>query len=145
MLAALGGERSLRVEGVVSDEVGADEESMMSAGPTMRETLAEYARSVPNHGYGYGNMPSDSGSFELSLAAEAREYRALLESFSPGVRASFEGALAAQHVVMAEEAERRKAERERAEAQRERDEAEYAVFIEEHLRRVYGRNEVSDE
>jgi hypothetical protein len=53
---------------------------------------------------------------------------------SAGLRTQFQGAAAELFGAW-------KKEQERAEAQRKRDEAEYAVFIEEHLRRRYGGSE----
>jgi hypothetical protein len=60
--------------------------------------------------------------FDAELKADALEYQTLLASLSPGVRASYDGAL-----------------RERADAreqQRVRDQAQYTAFIEERLRRL---------
>ncbi len=110
--------------------------------PTLHETLAEYARGVPNYGYAPGSPARTWAiycpSFDISeLDAEHREFQALLESFSPGIRARFEGAVAARIAAFEKERERREAQSERDEAERKRDEAEYAVFIEKHLRRQY--------
>lgn len=149
ILATLAGEWSPRAEDTVPDEIVASNESAVPDVPTLHETLAEYARGVPNYGYAPGSpspvYPISSASLFASLEADAkaeiREHRALLESFSPGVRTSFEGADAERVAAWKEEWKRREAERKRDEAERERDEAEYAVFIEEHLRRLYDGNE----
>jgi hypothetical protein len=72
----------------------------------------------------YGTRPFYSYllSFDSGPTPAQLESDALLDSLSPGVRASYEAALLAQ--VDAQKREH------------ERDEAEYAVFIEEHLRRL---------
>jgi hypothetical protein len=153
ILATVAGQWSPRAEGTVPDEVVASNESVTPDAPTLHETLGEYARGVPNYGYAPGSpapaYPISRASFYASLDADAeakiREYRALLESFSPGIRASFEGADAERVAAWEEERKRREAEQKRDEAERERDEAEYAVFIEEHLRRLYDGNEEADD
>ena len=67
--------------------------------------------------------------FDAELEADALEYQTLLASLSPGVRATY-------RAWLRDRADARAKEREREAAERERDEAEYAVFIEEHLRRL---------
>jgi hypothetical protein len=86
--------------------------------------------------YALGNCASVIGCyvpiapyFDAELEADALEYQTLLASLSPGVRASY-------HAWLRDRADARAKEREREAAERERDEAEYAVFIEEHLRRL---------
>ncbi len=149
VLATVAGEWSPRAEDTEPDEIVASNESAVTDVPTLHETLAEYARGVPNYGYAPGSPAGTYAiycpSFDTHVEAEIREYRALLESFSPGVRASFEGADGERNAAWKEEWKRREAERKRDEAERERDEAEYAVFIEEHLRRLYDGNEEADD
>ena len=82
--------------------------------------VEEYA--LGNHASVFGHYGLIAPYFDAELKANALEYRTLLASLSPGVRASYRGAVLAQ-----EDAKKR---------EHERDEAAYAVFIEEHLRRL---------
>ena len=106
--------------------------------PTLREVLEEYAQGVPNYGYDPAGPRNPWAFYPLSFDVEQDpdylEDQALFDSLSAGLRTQFQGAAA--ELVGAW-----KKEQERAEAQRKRDEAEYAVFIEEHLRRRYGGSE----
>ena len=101
----------------------ADEEP---ARPRMM-AVEEYA--LGNHASVFGHYVPIAPYFDAELKADALEYQTLLASLSPGVRASYRAWLRDRADVRAKERER---EREAA----ERDEAEYAVFIEEHLRRL---------
>ena len=99
---------------------------------TLGNTLDEYARSVPNYGYSPGS-PARTWAFypvsiEVDRAAIGREQEELLQSLSPGLRATFEGTIAERVATWEQDQARRQAEH-------KRDEAEYAAFIEEHLRR----------
>jgi hypothetical protein len=103
--------------------------------PTLREILEEYAQGVPNYGYDPAGPHNPWAFYPLSFDVEQDpdylEDQALFDSLSAGLRTQFQGAAAEVFGAWKEE-------QERAEAQLERDEAEYAVFIEEHLRRRYG-------
>ena len=114
----------------VSDETAASDEEF-----AFPETLSlvEHARGISNYGYNVGTAASHHVTYELSfdadLEADALEYQTLLASLSPGVRANY-------RAWLRDRADVREKEWEREAAERERDEAEYAVFIEEHLRRL---------
>jgi hypothetical protein len=73
---------------------------------------------------GYVVSPPDNDAHALGPASllALPESDALLDSLSPGVRASYEGALLA--------------EGDAKKSAHEREEAEYAAFIEERLRRL---------
>jgi hypothetical protein len=78
--------------------------------------LQDYSLHVPL--IGIPEAPVDSIERAESALIERAESDALLDSFSPGVRASLEGARLTQA---------------------EREEAEYRAFIEERMRRLSGR------
>ena len=142
-LATSGCERLPRTEETVADEVAvSDETSATGDARTLLEVLGEYDRHVPNYAEALVNPGINyvpyAKSFYAELAADEREYEALMASFSPGVRARFEGK-AAERIAAWEE------EKGRREAEEERDEREYAAFIEEHLRRLYDGNEGTDD
>jgi len=128
--AGLGIVAALPDGSTVSDETAASDEEF-----AFPETLSlvEHARGIPNYGYNVGTAASHHVTYELSfdadLEADALEYQTLLASLSPGVRANYRAGLR-------DRADARAKDREREAAERERDEAEYAVFIEEHLRRL---------
>lgn len=101
----------------------------------LHDALAEYARGAPNFCRAPGSSSDTLGSclrlLDFSkLEVGEREYEALIESFSPAARATAEG-LAAERVAAWEK------ELARGGDEENRDEAEYAVFIEKHLRRQY--------
>ena len=73
-------------------------------------------------------VPSPS-YFDAELEADALEHQTLLASLSPGMRAVYLGGIRDRRDALEQEWT---AKRQR----RERDEAEYAAFIEEHLRRL---------
>jgi hypothetical protein len=114
----------------LSDETAASDEEF-----AFPETLSlvEHARGIPNYGYNVGTAASHNVTYKLSfdadLEADTLEYQTLLASLSPGVRATY-------RAWLWDRADARAKDREREAAERERDEAEYAVFIEEHLRRL---------
>ena len=85
--------------------------------------------------------PSGSPPSEEAEPLEFYPFDALIDSLSPGVRASIEGADAERMAAREQEQMRRKAEQMRREAEHEQKEAEYAAFIEERLRRLNERNE----
>ena len=107
----------------VSDEGTASDEEFGLLVPTYAPPVPRRDPNPTGHAFydtrpGYDYLLSfDSGPTPAQLESDA-----LLDSLSPGVRASYEAALLAQ--VDAQKREH------------ERDEAEYAVFIEEHLRRL---------
>jgi hypothetical protein len=119
------------------------EESATFAPETPEETqpLHEQVRGVLNYGYEMGTPGGQNAvhwdALYDELDADALEYRALLDSLSPGVRASYDGLSMVRRDAFKREEARREAEQERAEA-------EYAVFIEEHLRRLSGEAPVSE-
>ena len=120
------------------------DESAATAPEESDETqpLYELIRGVSNYGYEMGKPGSENvvywGTFFDELDEEPTEYRALLDSLSSGVRASYDGVWMVRRDAFKREQERREAEQERAEA-------EYAVFIEEHLRRLSGEAPVSEQ
>jgi hypothetical protein len=89
--------------------------------------VEEYA--LGNHASVFGHYAPIAPYFDAELEADALEYQTLLASLSPGVRATY-------RAWLRDRADVRAKEREREAAERERDEAEYAIFIEEHLRRL---------
>ena len=113
------------------------EENAASAPEVPAETqpLYELVRGILNYGYEMGTPGGQNAvhwdAFYDELDADELEYRALLDSLSPGVRASYDGVWMVRRDAF-------KREQERHEAEQERAEAEYAVFIEEHLRRLSG-------
>jgi hypothetical protein len=120
---------------MATDEVAPPNEWAVSRdAPTLHETHAEYARKIPNYGYDPGSPASTWAFYPVSYDFERDpdylERQALFDSFSPGLRTQIQGVVAEQIAAWEKELER-------AEAQRKRDEAEYAVFIEKHLRRQY--------
>jgi hypothetical protein len=125
IFASVGCEGSSRDEVMVS-EVTASETTAFDE-LTFPEVLSEYARNVPNYGYDPSG-PSPFASFASphpfgpELMQALSESEALIDSLSPGVRASYDGALLAQ-----EDARKR---------EQDREEAEYAAFIEGRLRRL---------
>jgi hypothetical protein len=82
--------------------------------------------------------PSGSPPREDPKPVEAFESGALMDSLSPGVRASYEGWLLAR--AHARRSKRLREEAEQA-AEHLRQEAEYAAFIEERMRRLNERNQ----
>ena len=79
-------------------------------------------------------------ALEEAEPLEFYPFDALMDSLSPGVRASIEGADAERMAAREQEQMRRKAEQMRREAEHLREEAEYAAFIEERFRRLNERN-----
>ena len=133
------GENTMADEMVVAEELAPPNEFSTHGGvPTLREVLEEYAQGVPNYGYDPAGPRNPWAFYPLSFDVEQDpdylEDQALFDSLSAGLRTQFQGAAAELFGAW-------KKEQERAEAQRKRDEAEYAVFIEEHLRRRYGGSE----
>jgi hypothetical protein len=106
------------------------------------QSLYELVRGVSNYGYEMGKPGSENVVYLEHLFdepdADELEYRALLDSLSPGVRASYDGVWIVRRDAF-------KRERERQAAEQERAEAEYAVLIEEHLRRLSGEAEASEQ
>ena len=119
------------------------EENAASAPETSAETqsLYELVRGVSNYGFEMGKPGSENVVYWEHLFdepdADELEYRALLDSLSPGVRASYDGVWMVRRDAFKREEERREAEQERAEA-------EYAVFIEARLRRLSREAPVSE-
>jgi hypothetical protein len=113
------------------------EESAATAPEESGETqpLYELIRGVSNYGYEMGKPGSTNVVYWEhvfdDLDTEPTEYRALLDSLSPGVRASYDGVWMVRRDAF-------KREEERLAAEQDRDKAEYAVFIEERLRRLGG-------
>ncbi len=101
------------------------QERLTQRNETFRETGGR--SNVPNYGYDPSG-PSPFASFNSphpfgpELMRALSESEALIDSLSPGVRASYDGALLAQ-----EDARKR---------EQDREEAEYAAFIEGRLRRL---------
>jgi hypothetical protein len=106
----VGGEGSRRGEVTVSGEAPAPNNEQARERPVW---LRDYSSHVPL--IGILVAPVDSIERAESELVERAESDALLDSFSPGVRASLEGARVTQA---------------------ERDEAEYRAFIEERMRRL---------
>jgi hypothetical protein len=126
-------------EMVVAEElVPPNELSTYGGEPTLREVLEEYAQGVPNFGYDPEGPMNPWAFYPVPVDVERDpdyfDHPTLFDSLSPGLRTRFQGAAAVQSAAWEDELER-------AEAQRRQDEAEYAVFIEEHLRRKYGGSE----
>jgi hypothetical protein len=102
-------------EGAVFDE-GRNEAVASDQELTDPIWLTDYTTHVPLIGYLYSRDDYDPHHLTLS------EWKTLLCSLSPGVRARYEGALLEQ-----EEARKR---------ERSREEAEYAAFVEARMRRL---------
>ena len=129
LVAAVGIVAALPDGVTTSDEATSSDEEL--ADPEWLTTLEE-ERDVAE----FGNCASVLGCygpnppyFDPNREADALEYQTLLASLSPGVRANY-------RAWLRDRADARAKDREREAAERERDEAEYAVFIEEHLRRL---------
>jgi hypothetical protein len=149
----------------VSDEATASDEATPSAETTpfdeltFPEVLSYYARNVPNYGCDpSGPAPYNARSgplvpthvppgncacyvpnpryFDAELEAGALEHQTLRDSLSPGIRAVYLGGIRDRGDALEKKWAREEAERQREAAEHERDEAAYAVFIEEHLRRL---------
>jgi hypothetical protein len=113
----VGSEGSRRGEVTVSGEAPVPNK-FLPADPEReaRPWLRDYSLHVPL--VGVVGAPPDLVDRAESDLIERAEFDALLDSFSPGVRASLEGTRLTQA---------------------EREEAEYRVFIEERMRRLSGR------
>ena len=109
-------------DGVPTSDEGLVEPEWLTTSEETRD-VAEF----DNCACAFGCCVPDLRYFDAELEADALEYQTLLASLSPGVRASYRAWLRDRADVRAKEREREAAER---------DEAEYAVFIEEHLRRL---------
>jgi hypothetical protein len=120
--ALVGGEEPSRDEATASDEAMASDEEL--ADPEWL-TTSEDDRNVSKFGNDaslFGFYAPTFPYFDPDREANALEYQTLLASLSPGVRANYRAWLLDRAYAR--------------EKERERDEAEYAVFIEEHLRRL---------
>lgn len=125
-------ENTMADEMVVAEELAPPNEFSTHGGvPTLREVLEEYAQGVPNYGYDPAGPRNPWAFYPLSFDVEQDpdylEDQALFDSLSAGLRTQFQGAAAERWAAWKNELER--------------DEAEYAVFIEEHLRRKYSGGE----
>jgi hypothetical protein len=125
-------ENTMADEVVVAEEpVPPNEFSTYGGVPTLREVLEEYAQGVPNFGYDPDGPTNPWAFYPIPVNVERNpdyfDHQALFDSLSPGLRTRFQGAAAERLAAWQKELER--------------DEAEYAVFIEEHLRRKYSGSE----
>jgi len=129
IVASVGWEGPSRDEVAVSDEATVPDEELVE--PEWL-TTSEEARDVPKFGNDaslFGCCVRELPWLDAELEAVALENQMLLDSLSPGVRARWRAWLRDRADALEKKWERKAAER-------ERDEAEYAAFIEEHLRRL---------
>jgi hypothetical protein len=118
-----GGGEAVADEGAAHDQEAALPEGRNEAAASDQELtdpiwLRDYTTHVPLIGYVYS--PDDYDPHHLTLS----EWKTLMCSLSPGVRARYEG-------VVLEQEEARKRER-------SREEAAYAAFVETRVRRLSG-------
>jgi hypothetical protein len=116
IFALVVGNGAPRDDNGVPEWLTGDEGTASEQEPELPDWLTDYNLHVPLIGYIYS--PADRHARRVRRA----ESDALMDSLSPGVRASLEGAGLAQAAA--------------SEGEHEREEAEYRAFIEERMRRL---------